>query len=87
MCYSALDIGMLISFDADVHARMIWRPYALKALRDAGERIPGYALEQQEAGPTVPCVPVCVMIVYRYTVHRTHSPHPPPWTDMTRRVD
>jgi len=29
----ALIRGMLISFDADVHARMIWRPYALKVRR------------------------------------------------------
>lgn len=31
----ALIRGMLISLDTDVHARMIWRPYAIAALRAA----------------------------------------------------
>ena len=44
----ALIRGMLVSLDADVHARMIWRPYAMAALRAAGERIPAWALEQEQ---------------------------------------
>ena len=44
----ALVRGMLVSLDADVHARMIWRPYAMAALRAAGERIPAWALEQEQ---------------------------------------
>ena len=43
----ALIRGMLISLDTDVHARMIWRPYALAALRNANERVPSWALEQE----------------------------------------
>ena len=44
----ALMRGMLISLNAlDVHARMIWRPYAMAALRAAGERIPGWALDHE----------------------------------------
>ena len=43
----ALIRGMLISLDSDVHARMIWRPYALAALRNANERVPSWALEQE----------------------------------------
>ena len=44
----ALIRGILISLDADVHARMVWRPYAMAALRAAGERIPAWALEQEQ---------------------------------------
>ena len=45
----ALIRGMLISLDTDVHARMIWRPYAIAALRAAGERVPHWALEHEAA--------------------------------------
>ena len=44
----ALIRGILISLDADVHARMVWRPYAMAALRAAGERIHAWALEQEQ---------------------------------------
>ena len=44
----ALIRGILISLDADVHARMVWRQYAMAALRAAGERIPAWALEQEQ---------------------------------------
>ena len=46
----ALIRGMLISLNAlDVNARLIWRPYAMAALRAAGERVPGWALDHEAA--------------------------------------
>ena len=46
----ALMRGMLISLNAlDVNARLIWRPYAMAALRAAGERVPGWALDHEAA--------------------------------------
>jgi len=45
----ALMRGILVSLDTDVHARMIWRPYAIAALREAGELVPQWALDQEEA--------------------------------------
>ena len=58
----ALIRGMLISLNAlDVNARLIWRPYAMAALRAAGERVPGWALDHEaavdEAAETSPKTP------------------------------
>ena len=43
----ALVRGILISLDTDVHARTLWQPYAIQALRAAGDKIPGWALEHE----------------------------------------
>ena len=46
----ALMRGMLVSLNAlDVNARLIWRPFAMAALRAAGERVPGWALDHEAA--------------------------------------
>lgn len=46
----ALIRGMLISLDCDVHARTIWRPYAIAALRAANHPVPRWALEHEVNG-------------------------------------
>ena len=46
----ALIRGMLISCDVDVHARDIWKPYAIQALQRAGETVPEWAWEKKGKG-------------------------------------